>query len=119
METQVEPYMDLLAAFPEGGMSKIRVVLADDHQAMLARVREELGEHFEVVAAVSNGAEALKAIAAFDPDVLVADISMPVLDGLQTATSLRANKNRAKRAPDCLSDVGFGQLHDDARASLY
>jgi DNA-binding NarL/FixJ family response regulator len=87
-------------------MPRIRIVLADDHQAMLAKLRSDLGEEFEVVAVASNGEEALQAVVAFDPDVLVTDISMPVLNGLQTAERLLLNKSRAK--------VVVLSIHDDA-----
>jgi DNA-binding NarL/FixJ family response regulator len=86
-------------------MPRVRILLADDHEAMLARVRSELEEEFEVVAVVRNGLEALEAVASLDPDVLVIDISMPVMDGLQTANKLRASKSRVK--------VVFLTIHDD------
>jgi DNA-binding NarL/FixJ family response regulator len=57
--------------------TKIRVVLADDHQAVAARVRRVLCDEFEVVAAVEDGRQAIDAVLRLDPDVLVIDISMP------------------------------------------
>ena len=77
-------------------MSKARVLLADDHQAMLAKVRRELGDEFEIVATVGNGEEAVDAVCRLDPDVLVIDISMPVLNGLEAASRLRATSCRTK-----------------------
>jgi DNA-binding NarL/FixJ family response regulator len=77
-------------------MDKIRVLLADDHETFLARVRQLLGEEFEVVAAVTNGKEAVAEVQRLDPDVLVIDISMPVLDGLQAVSRLQSKKCRAK-----------------------
>jgi len=85
--------------------SKIRVLLADDHQEMLARVYRELGIEFDIVATASNGSEAVDSVARFDPDVLVMDISMPILDGLRAASRLREAKSRAK--------IVFLTIHED------
>ena len=77
-------------------LAKIRVVLADDHQALLARVRRVLAEEYEVVGVVGNGSQAVEAVLTLDPDVLVIDISMPVLDGLQAARQLQKANCRTK-----------------------
>ncbi len=84
---------------------KIRVVLADDHPAVLANIRSTLGSDFEVVAAVNNGNKAIDAVRLWEPDVLVIDISMPILDGLQAAKSLRNANCRAK--------IVFLTIHED------
>jgi DNA-binding NarL/FixJ family response regulator len=86
-------------------MSKIRVLLADDHPAVLERVCEILGEDFEVVGKVNNGRDAVVDAERLDPDVLVIDISMPILNGLQAAQRLRAAHLRAK--------VVFLTVHED------
>jgi DNA-binding NarL/FixJ family response regulator len=77
-------------------MGKIRVLLADDHETVLARVRGLLCEDFEVVGAVNNGRDAVEEAERLDPDVLVIDISMPILNGLQAAHHLKAKNRRAK-----------------------
>ena len=76
--------------------AKIRVVLADDHQALLARVRRVLAEEYEVVGVAANGSQAVEAVLTLNPDVLVIDISMPVLDGLQAARQLQQANCRTK-----------------------
>jgi DNA-binding NarL/FixJ family response regulator len=86
-------------------MAKIRVVLADDHRGVVARVRRTLGEEFEVVDAVEDGNQAVDAVLTLDPDVLVIDISMPVLDGLQAARRLQKANCRAK--------ILFLSIHED------
>jgi DNA-binding NarL/FixJ family response regulator len=86
-------------------MGKVRVLLADDHEAVLARVRGILGDNFDIVGAVRNGRDAVSEILRLDPDVLVMDISMPVLDGLQAAQQLQAAKRRTK--------VVFLTVHED------
>jgi DNA-binding NarL/FixJ family response regulator len=79
-----------------GYPGKIRVVLADDHQQTIATVRQTLGEEFEVVGAVEDGKQAVVAVLALNPDALVIDISMPILNGLQAAKRLQAADSRAK-----------------------
>ncbi len=87
-------------------MGKIRIVLADDHRDMVAIVRSTLGEDFEIVAAVEDGRKAMEAVLALDPDVLITDISMPVLDGLQLASQLQKSCCRAK--------IIFLTMHQDS-----
>jgi len=66
-------------------MNKIRVLLADDHEAILTQIRIILGDDFEIVGAVNNGRDAILEAKRLDPDVLIMDISMPVLNGLEAA----------------------------------
>jgi DNA-binding NarL/FixJ family response regulator len=77
-------------------MDKVRVLLADDHEAILARVRGALSDDFDIVGTVNNGRDALAETQRLDPDVLVIDISMPVLDGLQAVAHLQATNSRTK-----------------------
>ena len=77
-------------------MSKIRVLLADDHETVLERVRSILCKDFEVVGTVGNGRDAVAEVQRLDPDVLVIDISMPVLDGLQAVSRLHHRSSRTK-----------------------
>jgi DNA-binding NarL/FixJ family response regulator len=77
-------------------MGKIRVLLADDHLAVLERVRGILGADFDIVGSVNNGRDALAEAGRLDPDVLVIDISMPILNGFEAADRLRAINRRTK-----------------------
>jgi DNA-binding NarL/FixJ family response regulator len=86
-------------------VTKIRVVLADDHPALVARVRLLLGKEYEVVAVVENGSQAVDAVHTLNPDVLVIDISMPVLDGLQAARQLQK--------ANCRTKILFLTIHED------
>jgi DNA-binding NarL/FixJ family response regulator len=73
-----------------------RVLLADDHAGVVAELRLQLGEVFEIVGAVEDGKQAVDAALRLDPDVLVLDISMPVMNGFQAAAHLRDVKCRTK-----------------------
>ena len=70
----------------DGCVSKIRVLLADDHQAMLEYVGRFLSrECCDVVAMVNDGQAALEAVERLLPEVVVLDISMPILNGIEAA----------------------------------
>ena len=77
-------------------MTKPRVLLADDHRVVAEGLRSLLEPHFEVAGIVSDGRELLAAAKALDPDVVVLDISMPSLNGIEAACQLRAANSRAK-----------------------
>ena len=77
-------------------MKRPRVLLADDHCVVAEGLRGLLQPHFDVVGIVSDGRELLAAARDLDPDVVVLDISMPSLNGIDAARQLRAAKSRAK-----------------------
>lgn len=83
-----------------------RVLLADDHPAMLALAASALVGECEVVGAVADGTALLRAAARLDPDVIVLDITMPQLDGLAAARQLRVSHQRTQ--------VVFLTVHEDA-----
>ena len=61
------------------------VVLADDHPAVLATAGYILHQEFQIVTAVADGVEALKAVTLFQPDLLVLDIALARCNGFETA----------------------------------
>jgi DNA-binding NarL/FixJ family response regulator len=69
-------------------MSRARVLLADDHQAIIERVTQLLTPDFEIVGTAGDGQAALDGAAALKPDVVVLDISMPAVSGLDVANQL-------------------------------
>ncbi len=77
-------------------MTRPRVLLADDHQIMAQGLRSLLEPEFELVGIVSDGREALAAVATLRPDVLVLDITMPSLNGIETARQLREAGSQVK-----------------------
>ncbi len=78
--------------------TKIRVLIADDHAILREGVRALLQLHadIEVVGEASNGAEAIEAVDRVDPDVVLMDIAMPGLGGIEAALELKKLGKRAK-----------------------
>jgi DNA-binding NarL/FixJ family response regulator len=74
----------------------IRVLIAEDHPEVLSEIRVRLGKVFEIIGAVEDGKQAIDAALRLDPDVLVLDISMPLMNGFQAAARLRDMKCRTK-----------------------
>lgn len=69
--------------------SRPRVVLADDHPHVLSAFGRLLGFSCEVVGSVSKGRDAIEAVMTLRPDVLVADLMMPDLDGLEVCRRVK------------------------------
>ena len=70
-------------------MKKLRVLLADDSEPILRAVSRLLDSQFEVVSSVFNGEQAVEATLRLQPDILVLDIMMPVMDGFEAARCLK------------------------------
>ena len=77
-------------------MSKPRIVIADDHQILAEGLRGLLEPEFEVVAVVADGRELVTAAKQHKPDVIVTDVTMPSLNGIEAAVQLRAAGVKAK-----------------------
>jgi DNA-binding NarL/FixJ family response regulator len=77
-------------------MSRPRVLLADDHRVVAEGLRGLLEPCFDVVGIVSDGRELVATAKKLDPDVVVLDISMPSLNGIEAAHQLRRTNARAK-----------------------
>ena len=69
-------------------MNKIRIFLADDHPAMLEKIADLLEGTYEIVGTAPDGRTALNKVVQEHPDVLLMDISMPILSGIEAAESL-------------------------------
>jgi len=77
-------------------MKKIRVLLADDHKIILEGLRALLEPEFEIAGAVEDGRALVAEAERLSPDVVVADISMPGLNGLDAARQIRKIDERIK-----------------------
>ncbi len=77
-------------------MNRPRVLIADDHRVLAEGLRSLLQPHFDVVGILSDGRELVAAAQRFDPDVVVLDISMPSLNGIDAARQMQSAGCRAK-----------------------
>ena len=75
---------------------KTRVLLADDHVLVREGIRKLLEPEFDVVGAVDDGRELLEAAARLKPDVVLLDLSMPLINGVEAARRLRRTLPGAK-----------------------
>lgn len=71
-------------------MSKIKVLIADDHGIVRKGLRLQLEQHseFQVVGEASDGRDAVKAAEELNPDVVIMDIAMPNLNGIEATTQI-------------------------------
>ncbi len=77
-------------------LNRARILIADDHAPFREIIRSRLKMDFEVVQAVENGKMLLEAESEHKPDVCLLDVSMPVLNGIETALQLRQRGCTAK-----------------------
>ncbi len=85
----------------------IKVVIVDDHQVVIDgfMARLQLEPDIDVIGTASNGIEALEVISQFDPDVILMDISMPIMNGNDATAQIK------KRYPD--AKVLMLTMHDN------
>ncbi len=77
-------------------MARPRVLLGDDHVMFCEGLRSILEPHFEVVGIAENGQELVTTAERLQPDVVVADVSMPLLNGIGAARKLQKMKRPPK-----------------------
>jgi two-component system, NarL family, response regulator LiaR len=78
--------------------NSIRVFIAEDHAIVRKGVRTllSLEKDIDVIGEAANGREAVEQVANLNPDVILMDLVMPVLDGIQSIQQIRANHPNAK-----------------------
>ena len=86
-------------------MSKPTILLADDHPALFETVARIIEPTFEIIGRSDDGQALLKAVAKLHPDVVVTDISMPVLNGIDAAKKLKESDSTCR--------IVFLTVHDD------
>jgi DNA-binding NarL/FixJ family response regulator len=77
-------------------MKRPRILLADDHKMFAQGLRSLLEDEFELVGTVTDGQALIEAARELDPDVIVVDISMPVLNGLDAVRQLKKEGTPAR-----------------------
>ena len=87
-------------------MTYKRVLIADDLDAVLEAVVVLLQDSFDVVGMASDGRTALAAILKLEPDLVVLDISMPGMTGIEVARELKSRGNKTK--------IVFLTVHEDS-----
>lgn len=70
-------------------MSRTRVLLADDHLEFLTGIKLALLDRYDVVDTVQDGEALVRAAQTAAPDLIISDISMPAMNGLQAALKLK------------------------------
>jgi DNA-binding NarL/FixJ family response regulator len=90
----------------ESGVARTRILLADDHTMFTEGLRRLLEPRFEIVGVIENGRDVLAAAERLHPKVVVADISMPLLNGIEAARRIR----ELPQAPK----IVFLTMHEDA-----
>jgi len=88
-------------------MSRTRILIADDHKMFAQGLQGLLEEEFDLVGTVGDGQAMIEAAEKLKPDVIVVDISMPVLNGLDSVRRLKEKGIHAK--------VIFLTMHADDR----
>ncbi len=87
-------------------MERIRILLADDHEAVLDTVSRMLSREFDIVGTASDGQMLLDETERLQPELLVTDISMPLVNGIEAVRQLKEAGSQVK--------VVFLTIHDDA-----
>jgi CRISPR-associated protein Cas8b1/Cst1 subtype I-B len=77
-------------------MQRARILLADDHVIIIEGLRRILEDQFELVGAVTDGRALIEEAKTKKPDIILLDISMPLLNGLDAARILQKDSTRAK-----------------------
>src|SRR5690242_3958740 len=77
-------------------MTRPRVLLADDHPLFLAGVRQLVEPECEVVGTVNDGRALLEAAARLKPEVIVLDIGLPLLNGIDAAAQIKKDQPETK-----------------------
>jgi DNA-binding NarL/FixJ family response regulator len=84
----------------------MRILLADDHLGFPRLVDSVLEPRFEIIGSVSNGRSLIDTAMKLHPDVIVTDISMPILNGIEAVVQLKKS--------GCESKIVFLSIHSDS-----
>ncbi len=95
----------------------IRILLADDHPIVREGLRAvlETQDDFEVIAECANGEEVLRQVAQLQPDMLLLDLEMPVMDGVETIRRLHQDQPPTTTMPTMPRIIVFTAFDNDER----
>jgi len=91
-------------------MNRTRVLLADDHKIVLDGLKSLLEPEFELVGTVGDGRALVSAVEQLHPDVIVVDISMPLLNGIEAVRQIKKLDKQVK--------VVFLTMHPDVTYAI-
>ncbi len=91
-------------------MKRIRILLADDHRIVLDGLRSLLEPEYALVGEVEDGRSLVTVAQQLHPDVIVVDISMPLLNGIEAVRQIKKTDNRVK--------VIFLTMHPDVTYAI-
>jgi len=101
-------------------MRKFRVLLADDHKIVLEGLKSLLEPEFDLVGTVEDGIALVKEAERLHPDIIVADISMPLLNGIEAVRQIKKTDDRIKVVFLTMHpDVAYATMAFEAGASGY
>lgn len=87
-------------------MKRIRLLIADDHVMFAQGLESLLRDEFDLVGMAGNGEELVEGALRLNPDVILVDISMPVLNGFDAVRRIKASGSETR--------IIFLTMHDDA-----
>ena len=101
-------------------MPKPRILLADDHALVIEGFRRILEGHYELIGMVEDGRAVLEAAKTLQPDIVILDVSMPLLNGIDAATQLKKICPNAKVIIVTMhADTDYVRSAFEAGASAY
>ena len=101
-------------------MPKLRILLADDHLLVLEGFRRILETQYELVGTVEDGRALLEAAKELQPDIVILDVSMPLLNGIDAAAQLKKICPRTKIIIVTMhADTEYVQSAFEAGATAY
>jgi DNA-binding NarL/FixJ family response regulator len=87
---------EIVTAPRESRAGAIRILLADDQEEMRLAIANLLEGEFDVIGTAENGQRAVELVLVLSPDVVVLDVCMPILNGIEAATELRKSGSAPK-----------------------
>lgn len=77
-------------------MNRPRIILADDHRIVAEGLKSVIEPEFELVQIVEDGRALIDAVTKLQPDVIIVDISMPLLNGIEAVEQIRRHNEKVK-----------------------
>ena len=105
MQNRLKMPASMPSSAASGDPSKVRIILVDDHPAILRQTLELLPERFEVVEVFQDGSRLIASARELKPDIIVLDITLPLISGVELARRLRD--------AGCRAGIVFLTVHAD------